>query len=659
MFQADCPVSSSVTMPRSNFQIFQDVLSDENEAGVLQDVRLNPVEHMNFSLSKAVGKTVVDPTARPDIKQKALIQAALDRFMNHQVSSNHTADINLLWTFQHYLINLPKALIPFFNVIDWEDEKEEIQGQKLLMEWNSTTIHDALVLLNYISELLGVKGVVATSKKVHVIKEYSISILNRSTEEELSLFLIQIFQFFRYDKDHRISEIIFDRAMYSVELCSNLLWMFEVEVSFEKGTEKGTGSYSFLREMFLNKLHENPEGKKQLLAWDYQASITRKILSLSAEIALSNEKAKQRNSILREMVSEKGKARELLRFDQPMHLPLYPKLLAVGIDPTTARVIPSNTYPVVLDLMLAKKLRGGVEKPAQDGKLGKKAKDSTYVKRIMFKSGDDIRQDQLVLQLFAVGDYLLKQVDMDMHLTIYKALPLSQEDGAIEFVNNSFAMTKVAAMYGNSIRLFLRKYNPFPLKKSSEIITEFNLDAGLVREAREDQIHPHALHKFIKSCAAYCVLTYILGVGDRHLDNLMLKSSGELLHIDFGYILGRDPKSFHTDIRLTKEMVITMGGRESLGYRLFTEYCCQVFLIFRKNSDLFLNLISLMRDARIPDLSINQDYNLVLSRTRQKFLLDKSEAEAQEMLIRKIDQSADALAPVIYDLLHSMATAIK
>jgi len=82
--------------------------------------------------------------------------------------------------------------------------------------------------------------------------------------------------------------------------------------------------------------------------------------------------------------------------------------------------------------------------------------------------------------------------------------------------------------------------------------------------------------------AGYCVITYILGIGDRHLDNLLLTEDGKLFHIDFGYILGRDPKPMPPPMKLSKEMVDAMGGVQSEYYQEFKKLCYTAFLHLRR-----------------------------------------------------------------------------
>ena len=102
-------------------------------------------------------------------------------------------------------------------------------------------------------------------------------------------------------------------------------------------------------------------------------------------------------------------------------------------------------------------------------------------------------------------------------------------------------------------------------------------------------------------------MTYLLGVGDRHLDNLLLSSDGHFFHADFGYILGRDPKPFPTQMKLSREMVDGMGGTSSPYYSQFKSFCFTAYTTLRKSANLILNLFSLMVDANIPDILFEPD----------------------------------------------------
>ena len=149
-------------------------------------------------------------------------------------------------------------------------------------------------------------------------------------------------------------------------------------------------------------------------------------------------------------------------------------------------------------------------------------------------------------------------------------------------------------------------------------------------------------------------MTYILGVGDRHLDNLMLTEDGMLFHIDFGYILGKDPKPFPPPMKLCKEMVEAMGGSNSESYRQFHSYCCEAYNILRKWAPLILNLFQLMEGARIPDIS--NDPEKAMLKLQEKFRLDLNDEEAGQWMQKLINDSASALMPQLMETAHRWAT---
>ena len=104
----------------------------------------------------------------------------------------------------------------------------------------------------------------------------------------------------------------------------------------------------------------------------------------------------------------------------------------------------------------------------------------------------------------------------------------------------------------------------------------------------------------------------------------MLRTNGQMFHIDFGFIFGRDPKPLPPPFRFTRAMADAMGGEDSDHYKRFQSYCCQAYNWLRKSANLILNMLSLMVDASIPDLSVHEDHVTVLKKVEEKFRLDLS-----------------------------------
>jgi len=139
------------------------------------------------------------------------------------------------------------------------------------------------------------------------------------------------------------------------------------------------------------------------------------------------------------------------------------------------------------------------------------------------------------------------------------------------------------------------------MKTSSAWLKDYN---------QTEQSLQKAIEEFTFSCAGYCVATYVLGVADRHSDNIMVKKTGQvcifkyhrltdislivslyffqLFHIDFGHILGHFKEKFgfrreRVPFVLTHDFVhvINKGQtrKEALEFQMFQNYCEKVNLV--------------------------------------------------------------------------------
>lgn len=128
-----------------------------------------------------------------------------------------------------------------------------------------------------------------------------------------------------------------------------------------------------------------------------------------------------------------------------------------------------------------------------------------------------------------------------------------------------------------------------------------------------------AIEEFTLSCAGYCVATYVLGIADRHSDNIMVKKTGQLFHIDFGHILGHFKEKFgfkreRVPFVLTNDLVhvINKGQpkkEKAPEFQRFQNYCETAFLVLRRHGALIISLFAMMISTGLPELSSEKDLN--------------------------------------------------
>lgn len=588
-----------------------------------------------------------------EMRPNAKVRDELERIVSKSPAQELTSDDKiLLWRYRYYLTKRKQALTKFVKSVSWDDEAESGQAVEVLHLWVDIDVADAL-------ELLG------PEVRNAQVRAYAVDRLRTATDHDLELFLLQLVEALKFEPwvgsstKSYLARFLENRAVLNPNLGNFFYWYVSVQAT---DPTYGANTYQPVLRHYLAALpRKNPHvshnsnqigggssvagsnfarstatpsrktsagslapvtsepsssggqgGSAQGVApatlkqIESQVIFVNKLLELAKFVKQSKEPRPRKIQQMREYIADPRN--ELIKFP-PTKLPLDPSVVVVGCIPEHCTVFKSSMLPLKIDL--------------------KTMEGTTYA--LIFKSGDDLRQDQLIMQIIQLMDQLLRNENLDLKLTPYRILATSRTDGAIQFIPNEPLAHIISQHHG--ILPFFRKHAADP-------------DAPLGVESE-------VMDNFVRSCAGYAVITYLLGVGDRHLDNLLMDYQGHFFHIDFGYILGKDPKPFPPMIKLPIQLIDGMGGINSPNYTRFRSYCFTAFTTLRKSANLILALFNLMTESTIPNIMTERDQ--AVHKVEERFCLQMSEEEAILHFQNLINDSVNAFLPMVIDRLHSMA----
>ncbi|XP_053427228.1 phosphatidylinositol 3-kinase catalytic subunit type 3-like isoform X4 [Nycticebus coucang] len=495
----------------------------------------NLVESKHHKLARSLRSGPSDH----DLKPNAATRDQLNIIVSYPPTKQLTyEEQDLVWKFRYYLTNQEKALTKFLKCVNWDLPQEAKQALELLGKWKPMDVEDSLELLS-------------SHYTNPTVRRYAVARLRQADDEDLLMYLLQLVQALKYenfddikngleptkkDSQGSMSESVSSSGINSAEIdssqiitsplsavsspppasktkevsdgetleqdlctflisraCKNstlanyLYWYVIVECEDQDTQQRDPKTH----EMYLNVMRRFSQA---LLKGDKSVRVMRSLLAAQQTFVdrlVHLMKAVQRESGNRKKKNERLQA--LLGDNEKMNLsdveliplPLEPQVKIRGIIPETATLFKSALMPAQLFF----KTEDGGKYP------------------VIFKHGDDLRQDQLILQIISLMDKLLRKENLDLKLTPYKVLATSTKHGFMQFIQ-SVPVAEVLDTEG-SIQNFFRKYAP--------------------SENGPNGISAEVMDTYVKSCAGYCVITYILGVGDRHLDNLLLTKTGSTI----------------------------------------------------------------------------------------------------------------------------------
>lgn len=506
------------------------------------------------------------------------------------------ADRKRLWEKRYYCHAAPGSLpMLLASAPSWEWAcLPDIYA--LLSQWTYMSHQDALGLLH------------ATFPDQEV-RRTAVQWIDSISDTELLDYLPQLVQALKYEcyLDSPLVRFLMKRAICDLKITHYFFWLLKDGLKDSQFSIR----YQYLLAALLCCC-----GKGLREEFDRQCLLVNTLARLAQQVRDAAPSARQ--GILREGLEE---VKQFFKANGSCRLPLSPSLLVKGIVPRDCSYFNSNAVPLKLSFQNVDPLGENI--------------------RVIFKCGDDLRQDMLTLQMIRIMNKIWVQEGLDMRMVIFRCFSTGRGRGMVEMIPNAETLRKIQVEHGvtgsfkdRPLADWLQKHNP------------------------EEDEYEKAVENFIYSCAGCCVATYVLGICDRHNDNIMLKTTGHMFHIDFGRFLGhaqmfgnikrdRAPFVFTSDMAY----VINGGDKPSSRFHDFVDLCCQAYNLIRKHTHLFLNLLGLMLSCGIPELSDLEDLKYVYDALRPQ----DTDADATTYFTRLIESSLGSVATKLNFFIHNLA----
>jgi hypothetical protein len=205
---------------------------------------------------------------------------------------------------------------------------------------------------------------------------------------------------------------------------------------------------------------------------------------------------------------------------------------------------------------------------------------------VILKKGDDIRNDWYVQTMFEIFNHLWRNSYLSSNPPViytYKCIPIYPMFGCIECVTN------------------VKSVQDFDYEKISQL--------------EQDQ-----KNILLSSLAGSCLASYVLGIRDRHQDNMLIKDDHIFFHIDFGHLWNRGPIIDAPRISIPMRFKAKLAAE----WPRLEQLCLEGFKVLFQHGDLIKTLCATLFKSTTENSMIIEQF----VRGRNSLMLDMSELEA-------------------------------